>query len=259
MVIRVYWASVTGNRKVNGDQTRLRFLIESLKLESTWIDITTSRAVCNQMRMECGDPKALPPQIFNDDIHLGNVEDMDASIEDGRLMEWLRMEDPKPKEENEEGKVVQATANDTASAPVEVDAPTEGEAVAKTVNTSDNPDYSKSEAIVVSKSVSSAVNAFEELQKSPKVSKKTIQLEFSKDANNSNNHVDTGPKMDEDRRRRILGLPPLNADESPPVTCLQDKTNNIAKQNGVKETDHIKVKTFQSAKITTTEYEETAD
>lgn len=57
--------------QIDGDQTRLRYLIESLKLESQWVDVTTDSIILKRMREECGNPKALPPQIFNDDVFLG--------------------------------------------------------------------------------------------------------------------------------------------------------------------------------------------
>jgi len=91
MVIRIYWASVTGNRKINADTTRVRNVIQSLKIDSEWIDVTTSPAVRARMRSECGNPRALPPQIFRDDVYLGDVEAMEGFIEDEKALEWFGM------------------------------------------------------------------------------------------------------------------------------------------------------------------------
>nr|CAB3262907.1 uncharacterized protein LOC100184975 [Phallusia mammillata] len=94
MVIRVYWASVTCSRKMEGEQTRLRYVIQNLKLESVWIDITTDTSVREQMRKECGNPKAVPPQIFSDDVYLGDMTVMEEFVEEERVHEFFKIEKP---------------------------------------------------------------------------------------------------------------------------------------------------------------------
>nr|XP_039267765.1 uncharacterized protein LOC120342845 [Styela clava] len=235
MVIRIYWASVTGNRKINSDQSRLKNVLECFKLESTWIDVTTSRSVMNQMRMECGKANALPPQIFNDDVYLGDVDDFNERIEDGSWKAWI--------------------AGNADSTDINLDAPEEN--ISCNQNNSNNeystnqvadesvPKYTPSEEIKItsSTSVSSAVSNFENINKSPKVSRKVVQIQF---ASNSEEQNTEKSKMDDERRRRILGLAP--AEENGEVKCLQDKTNETTHEtNGVKDIESAKIKSIYEA------------
>lgn len=242
MVIRVYWASVTGNRKISGDQSRLKNLIESLKLESTWIDVTTSRSVMNQMRMECGNSKALPPQIFLDDVHLGDVDELNERVEDGSWKAWLSGNKDNVTDNNqttEENICNQNNSNNEKSTTQVLD-----ESVHK---------YNPSEEIKMtsSTSVSSAVSSFENINNtSPKISRKIVQLQLAtseeeqKDAEKA--------KMDEERRRRILGLPPADENGEADVKCLQDKTNeSISETKVIKDIDSSKIKSIYDVENTT--------
>lgn len=204
MVIRVYWASVTGNRKIEGDQARVRDIIESYKLDSQWIDITTDRSVMVEMRKECCNSKALPPQIFNDEVYLGNADDMNLSIEEGRLMEWLKMD----------GVDVQPTTHIVES------------------NENQNNCNATSEKVtdaVASLELNGVTNSQMEAQSSPKESRKTIQLDFG-----VNEKVSSAEsQVDEDRRRRILGIAPAENNQEASIQVVEKKSSDITTYDGV--------------------------
>ncbi len=46
-------------------------ILDGKKIETEWIDVAASEAAKEKMRELIGDPKAVPPQIFNGDTYCG--------------------------------------------------------------------------------------------------------------------------------------------------------------------------------------------
>nr|XP_026690100.1 uncharacterized protein LOC100184975 isoform X1 [Ciona intestinalis] len=216
MVIRIYWASVTGNRKVDGEQTRLRNIIESLKLESQWVDITTDPLIKQKMRDECGNQRAMPPQIFNDEKYLGSVEDMEIFIEEKRSQDFFN------------GNSVTLTDGPTMAHDVTNDVTAEVFTHNRNNSNGASPTSSiENEPIVAykareqesevksylpppRKNVLAAVGAFESLKDAPPKTE-TTKVIFTKSKQSTEHPIAT----DEERKRRILGLSSRDNSEIP--------------------------------------------
>lgn len=52
-------------------QQRIEFILSSKKIEFEIVDVAASEDDKAKMREIIGDPKALPPQIFNGDMYCG--------------------------------------------------------------------------------------------------------------------------------------------------------------------------------------------
>ena len=55
-------------------QQRIQFILESKKIIAEYVDIAASQEAKEKMRQLMGDPKAIPPQIFNGDQYCGVSE-----------------------------------------------------------------------------------------------------------------------------------------------------------------------------------------
>jgi len=116
MVVRIYWASVTGNRKIASEQSRLRNLVESLNVETVWIDITTSSEVKDEMRRETGIEDAMPPQMFIDDKYLGDISAMEDAVEAGEVRQWFNLP-PKSEDVVSDPQIVKSEKVETEEKP----------------------------------------------------------------------------------------------------------------------------------------------
>jgi len=90
--LKIYWASVTGCRKINSEQQRLKQIIGGERLVVEWIDITTDGALLKEMRRLSNKERALPPQIFHSSEYLGDVSMLNDAVEDGELWKFLRLD-----------------------------------------------------------------------------------------------------------------------------------------------------------------------
>jgi len=205
MVIRVYWASVTGNRKINADTTRVRNIIQSLKIDSEWIDVTTSPSVRSKMRRECGNPRALPPQIFRDDVYLGDVDTMEAFIEDERALEWFGMS-PETSVKTDSA----SSDNDSTCSDKENPPPVITRSGSIQIIQIEDPVIQKTSVDLpnVKDTVTSAVSEYEILVKdgNTKADSKQPKVVFPRSKSIDPNNPAQNRVISEERRRKILGL-----------------------------------------------------
>lgn len=181
MVIRIYWASVTGNRKIAADQARIRNLVTSLNIETQWIDITTSSEVRQEMRKECGIPDAMPPQIFKDDDYLGDMIAMEDAVEEGKVKQWFHVK--VLEEEEEEGEKVTATAADTM---------TSADDVSSNEVTLETAEVKQKEKVQEVRTIPAPMSATI-----------TAKVVFPR---SKTNHISKSTLDSEERRKKILGL-----------------------------------------------------
>ena len=66
-------------------------VLSSKGYDVEYIDVAASEEAKKKMRDLSGNPKALPPQIFNDDQYCGGFEAFDNALEDERLEEFLKL------------------------------------------------------------------------------------------------------------------------------------------------------------------------
>ncbi|GFW48276.1 SH3 domain-binding glutamic acid-rich protein homolog [Trichonephila clavipes] len=96
MTIKVYISGISGNHEIRRKQQRVLFVLSSLKIDFEVIDITEMGKEKERefMRTQCQNnnkPKALPPQIFNEETYCGDYEDFEMANEDDQLMSFLQL------------------------------------------------------------------------------------------------------------------------------------------------------------------------
>ena len=91
MSVKVYISSVSGNADIHKQQQRLQMVLEAKKIAAEYIDVAATQGAKERMRELMGDPKAIPPQIFNGDQYCGNYEAFDDAVEDDELEEFLKL------------------------------------------------------------------------------------------------------------------------------------------------------------------------
>ncbi len=91
MVIKVYVSTVSSNLEIKKQQQRIEFILSSKKIQFESIDISSSEEDKTKMRELCGDEKALPPQIANDDVYCGDFAKFEEAVEDEILEQFLKM------------------------------------------------------------------------------------------------------------------------------------------------------------------------
>ncbi|OCT94443.1 hypothetical protein XELAEV_18012114mg [Xenopus laevis] len=71
MVVKVYFTSVTGSREIKSKQNEIMLILDSKCIKYERVDISVDNNIRTEMREKCGNPTAIPPQIFNDDQFCG--------------------------------------------------------------------------------------------------------------------------------------------------------------------------------------------
>ncbi|KAM4701489.1 SH3 domain-binding glutamic acid-rich-like protein 3 [Discoglossus pictus] len=91
MVVKVYITSVTGSREVKSQQSELTRILDSKGIKYETIDISVDNSVRDEMRNKCGNPKAIPPQIFNEDQYCGDFVQLTDAAENECLEQFLKL------------------------------------------------------------------------------------------------------------------------------------------------------------------------
>lgn len=91
MVVKYYYSSVSSNMEIKTKQQKIELVLDSKKIEYEKIDISAGEAVRQEMRDKVGDPKALPPQLFNGDTYCGDFDAFDLAVEDEKINEFLKL------------------------------------------------------------------------------------------------------------------------------------------------------------------------
>ncbi|MED6288607.1 hypothetical protein CHARACLAT_028280 [Characodon lateralis] len=91
MGVTVYMASVSSSLELKKNQERIFSVLSSKKIPFKAIDITQQSENKDFMRKKAGNPKALPPQIFNGDAYCGDFAAFEKAIEMEKLEQFLKL------------------------------------------------------------------------------------------------------------------------------------------------------------------------
>ncbi len=91
MVIKLYFSTITSTLEMEKNQRKIDFTLTSKGYDLEKIDISINQDAKHKMRELLNDPKALPPQIFNDDVYCGDFDAFDAAVEAEKLDEFLKL------------------------------------------------------------------------------------------------------------------------------------------------------------------------
>ncbi|KAH1175196.1 hypothetical protein KIL84_021610 [Mauremys mutica] len=69
--LKVYSTSVTGSREIKSQQSEVTRILDGKNIKYELVDISQDNALREEMRTRSGNPKAIPPQIFNGDHYCG--------------------------------------------------------------------------------------------------------------------------------------------------------------------------------------------
>uniref|UniRef100_UPI0037E7AA63 SH3 domain-binding glutamic acid-rich-like protein 3 n=1 Tax=Semicossyphus pulcher TaxID=241346 RepID=UPI0037E7AA63 len=91
MGIKLYYTTVTASRTVKSQQSEVMRILESKSIQYELIDISLSGELRDEMRNKAGDPKAVPPLLFNEDQYCGNYDDFSEAVEGDTVEQFLKM------------------------------------------------------------------------------------------------------------------------------------------------------------------------
>uniref|UniRef100_A0ACB8FR62 SH3 domain-binding glutamic acid-rich-like protein 3 n=1 Tax=Sphaerodactylus townsendi TaxID=933632 RepID=A0ACB8FR62_9SAUR len=89
--LTVYSTSVTGSREIKSQQSEVTRILDGKNIKYNLVDISQDNALREEMRAKSGNPKAIPPQIFNGDQYCGDYELFVEAVEQNTLQEFLKL------------------------------------------------------------------------------------------------------------------------------------------------------------------------
>jgi len=92
--LQVYISSVSSSMKLKQHQQKIQMILDSKCIKYELIDIAVSEDDKQKMRELADNPKALPPQLFNNNEYLGDFDAFEAAVEDENMYGFLRIPDP---------------------------------------------------------------------------------------------------------------------------------------------------------------------
>ncbi|KAB5517971.1 hypothetical protein PHYPO_G00173680 [Pangasianodon hypophthalmus] len=91
MGVKLYYTTVTASREVKSQQGEVMRILESKNIRFELIDISVGGDVRDEMRTKSGNPKAAPPQIFNEDQYCGDYEMFSEAVESDTVEKFLKI------------------------------------------------------------------------------------------------------------------------------------------------------------------------
>ncbi|NP_001188132.1 uncharacterized protein LOC100528933 [Ictalurus punctatus] len=91
MSITVYFSSAGGSREVKQQQDAIFRFLDSKHIKYFAKDITQSPDLKDEMRQKAGNPKALPPQVFNGNKYCGDYQAFFDAVEDGKPETFFKL------------------------------------------------------------------------------------------------------------------------------------------------------------------------
>ncbi|XP_062996323.1 SH3 domain-binding glutamic acid-rich-like protein 3 [Elgaria multicarinata webbii] len=89
--LTIYCTSVTGSREIKSQQSEVTRILDGKHIEYNLVDISQDNALREEMRAKSGNPKAIPPQIFNGEHYCGDYELFVEAVEQKVLLEFLKL------------------------------------------------------------------------------------------------------------------------------------------------------------------------
>jgi len=89
--VTLYISNVTYNKEVKKQQSRIKDVLETLKIEYDTVDVAEEGNL-QKMRDTLKDQTLLAPQLANGDVYCGNYEAFEFAVEDKLLKQFLKLE-----------------------------------------------------------------------------------------------------------------------------------------------------------------------
>ncbi|XP_034269426.1 SH3 domain-binding glutamic acid-rich-like protein 3 [Pantherophis guttatus] len=89
--LTIYSTSVTGSREIKSQQSEVTRILDGKNIKYNMVDISQDNALREEMRNKSGNPKAIPPQIFNGDHYCGDYELFVEAVEQNTLQQFLKL------------------------------------------------------------------------------------------------------------------------------------------------------------------------
>mmetsp|Transcript_15780 Transcript_15780/g.26798 ORF Transcript_15780/g.26798 Transcript_15780/m.26798 type:complete len:94 (+) Transcript_15780:197-478(+) len=89
--ITYYYSSVSSNLELKKHQQKIEMILDSKKIDYGKVDIAGNDTAKAKMREIMGDPKGLPPQLTNGDVHLGGFAEFEQAVESEELEVFLKL------------------------------------------------------------------------------------------------------------------------------------------------------------------------
>uniref|UniRef100_A0A452GWC7 SH3 domain-binding glutamic acid-rich-like protein 3 n=1 Tax=Gopherus agassizii TaxID=38772 RepID=A0A452GWC7_9SAUR len=86
--LQTFSLSDTGESSQQSEVTRI---LDGKNIKYELVDISQDNALREEMRTRSGNPKAIPPQIFNGDHYCGDYELFVEAVEQNTLQEFLKL------------------------------------------------------------------------------------------------------------------------------------------------------------------------
>ncbi|XP_013403262.1 SH3 domain-binding glutamic acid-rich-like protein isoform X1 [Lingula anatina] len=108
MVIKLYMSSLSGSTEIKKKQSKIKDLLESLKIEFEEIDISDHRNekqkefMRNNSKGKKEGETPIAPQLFNDDKYLGDYDAFLDATENEQIYEFFQLQSPKKDKKSEE-------------------------------------------------------------------------------------------------------------------------------------------------------------
>ncbi|XP_027027197.1 SH3 domain-binding glutamic acid-rich-like protein 3 [Tachysurus fulvidraco] len=91
MPITIYMSTASGSREIKKQQDAIFQFLDSKNIKYFAMDITVSTDVKDEMRQKVGNPKALPPQVFNGTQYCGDYQAFFEAVEDGKPEKFFKL------------------------------------------------------------------------------------------------------------------------------------------------------------------------
>lgn len=91
MGVKLYYTTVTASRTIKSQQSDVIRILDSKGIKYELIDISLGGELRDEMRSKAGDPKAAPPQLFNEDQYCGNFEMFEVAVEEDTVEQFLKL------------------------------------------------------------------------------------------------------------------------------------------------------------------------
>eukprot|EP00056_Hartaetosiga_gracilis_P016281 m.4562 g.4562 ORF g.4562 m.4562 type:complete len:93 (-) comp3928_c0_seq1:542-820(-) len=91
MTITLYLSSISSDLALKKHMHYIEDILQGQGIEYEKIDVATQLGTLKEMRDKMGNDKAIVPQIFVDDKHVGGYDELFAAVEDEELKSFLNL------------------------------------------------------------------------------------------------------------------------------------------------------------------------
>ncbi|XP_069744436.1 SH3 domain-binding glutamic acid-rich-like protein 3 [Narcine bancroftii] len=92
MKIVIYYTSITATVELDKKQNNIKNILDGKNIPYILLDLAADANLKDEMREKIGDPKAMPPQIFNGDQYCGDFVAFEQAVESEKLEAFLKLD-----------------------------------------------------------------------------------------------------------------------------------------------------------------------